>query len=188
MTEPRIPIGRLALPPAGRGPAVLVAHDWWGLTGHVTDVTERLAAEGFVAFAPDLYGGLPVARGVELLTDAADLLLAHPAVTAEVLGTVGFGTGAGLVLHQAAQDSRVVAAVSFYGVPQDELPDFFGLNAEILGHYDTTYPRESLDALRRAISAQSGITPDLKVHAAYDAQAFARAWEGALAFLREHLG
>jgi len=161
---------------------VLVAHEWKGLTGHITDVIERLAAEGFVAFAPDLDGD------VELLVDAADFLLAHPAVTADVLGTVGFGRGAGLVLQHAAQDSRVVAAVSFYGLPQDGLPDFLGLHAEILGHYDTTFPRESLEALRRAISAQSGITPDLRVHGAYDAGAFARAWEGALAFLREHLG
>jgi len=188
VTERRIPIdtphGHLALPPAGHGPPVLVAHEWRGLPGHVTDVTRRLAAEGFVALAADLDPD----GGVELLTAAADFLLAHPAVTADVLGAVGFGRGAGLVLHHAARDPRVVAAVCFYGLPQDQLPDFFGLNAEILGHYDTTVPRESLDALRRAISAQSRITPDLRVHEAYDAGAFARAWDGALGFLRERLG
>ena len=39
------------------GPGVIVIQEWWGLTSHIKDVTDRLAAEGFVALAPDLYGG-----------------------------------------------------------------------------------------------------------------------------------
>src|SRR2546423_10711155 len=49
--------GYLALPAGGRGPGVVVIQEWWGLTSHIVDVTNRLAAEGFVALAPDLYGG-----------------------------------------------------------------------------------------------------------------------------------
>ena len=49
--------GYLALPASGRGPAVIVIQEWWGLTDHIADVTDRLAAEGFVALAPDLYHG-----------------------------------------------------------------------------------------------------------------------------------
>src|SRR3712207_8310701 len=49
--------GYLALPPSGSGPAVIVIQEWWGLTDHIADVTDRLAAEGFVALAPDLFGG-----------------------------------------------------------------------------------------------------------------------------------
>ncbi|MET7575427.1 dienelactone hydrolase family protein, partial [Streptomyces sp. NPDC005492] len=49
--------GYLALPPSGRGPGVIVIQEWWGLTNHVADVADRLAREGFVAFAPDLFGG-----------------------------------------------------------------------------------------------------------------------------------
>src|SRR4051794_11409057 len=77
--------GYLALPPGGSGPGVIVIQEWWGLNDHIADVTERLAKEGFVALAPDLYGGnvahdsdealrmmtsLPVDRGVELLSGA----------------------------------------------------------------------------------------------------------------------
>ena len=49
--------GYLALPPSGSGPGVIVIQEWWGLTDHIADVADRLAAEGFVALAPDLYGG-----------------------------------------------------------------------------------------------------------------------------------
>ena len=49
--------GYLALPPSGSGPGVLVIQEWWGLTDHIADVADRLAAEGFVALAPDLFGG-----------------------------------------------------------------------------------------------------------------------------------
>ena len=41
----------------GSGPGVVVIQEWWGLTDHIADVADRLAAEGFVALAPDLYGG-----------------------------------------------------------------------------------------------------------------------------------
>ncbi|MBW3659596.1 MAG: dienelactone hydrolase family protein, partial [Actinobacteria bacterium] len=49
--------GYLALPASGSGPGVIVIQEWWGLTDHIKDVTDRLAGEGFVALAPDLYGG-----------------------------------------------------------------------------------------------------------------------------------
>jgi carboxymethylenebutenolidase len=50
--------GYLALP-AGETPArtVLVLHAWWGLNEFFKQVCDRLAQEGFVAFAPDMYEG-----------------------------------------------------------------------------------------------------------------------------------
>src|SRR5699024_12869340 len=49
--------GYLALPGSGRGTGRIVIQEWWGLVDHIADVTNRIAAEGFVALAPDLYGG-----------------------------------------------------------------------------------------------------------------------------------
>jgi carboxymethylenebutenolidase len=58
--------GYLALPDSGpgsgSGPGVVVIQEWWGLTSHIADVANRLAAEGFVALAPDLYGGATTHR------------------------------------------------------------------------------------------------------------------------------
>ncbi|HET8912257.1 MAG TPA: dienelactone hydrolase family protein, partial [Ktedonobacteraceae bacterium] len=47
----------LAMPKNGSGPGVLVLHAWWGLTDVFKQVCDRLAQEGFVALAPDLYHG-----------------------------------------------------------------------------------------------------------------------------------
>jgi len=209
--------GYLALPPSGSGPGVIVIQEWWGLTDHIADVADRLAQEGFVAFAPDLYGGnvahesdealrmmlaLPVARGVELLSGAVDHLLSLPEVTSDTVGAVGFCMGGGFVLYLAAADPRVSAAVPFYGVIQGELPDFSGLKAHILGHYgelDESIPVGSLDALSRTIQEQSGIAPDLRLYPAdhaffndgrpvYDADSATRAWASTVPFLHEQLG
>src|SRR6202171_5071993 len=47
----------LAVPEHGSGPGVLVLHAWWGLTDVFKQVCDRLAREGFIALAPDLYHG-----------------------------------------------------------------------------------------------------------------------------------
>src|SRR5690606_11226954 len=49
--------GYVTVPDAGHGPGVLVLHPWWGLTPFFKGLCDRLAEEGFVALAPDLFGG-----------------------------------------------------------------------------------------------------------------------------------
>ena len=73
------------------GPGVIVIQEWWGLTDHIAGIVDRLAAEGFVALAPDLYGGktthdadeagqlmseLPMDQAARDLAGAVDFLLA----------------------------------------------------------------------------------------------------------------
>lgn len=41
-------------------PALIVIHEWTGLIPYVEDVARRLAREGYLALAPDLYSGDPV--------------------------------------------------------------------------------------------------------------------------------
>ena len=47
----------LAKPKSGKGKGVLVLHAWWGLNPFIRKFCDRLAKEGFVALAPDLYRG-----------------------------------------------------------------------------------------------------------------------------------
>src|SRR5215218_804758 len=63
--------------PRGRGkfPAVIVIMEAFGLNDHIKDVTERIAAEGYVAVAPDLYyRESPNVVGYDQLQDAIGLM------------------------------------------------------------------------------------------------------------------
>ena len=68
------PDGYLAIPPTGNGSAVLVLHAWWGLNDTIRAFCTRLAASGFVAFAPDLYHGkvADTIAGAETLSSTLD--------------------------------------------------------------------------------------------------------------------
>ncbi|MCW2608343.1 MAG: carboxymethylenebutenolidase [Frankiales bacterium] len=167
--------GYLALPASGSGPGVIVIQEWWGLTDHIADVCDRLAAEGFVALAPDLYGGrtahdadeagslmmsLPVDQSAQELGGAVDFLLGHEAVTSRTVGAVGFCMGGGFVLLLAAQQGdKVGAAVPFYGVGPGVPEQFAGLTASVLGHYgerDDFYPADQARAQEQQIRTESG--------------------------------
>ena len=173
--------GYLALPESGSGPGVIVIQEWWGLTDHIADVTNRLAAEGFVALAPDLYGGatthdadeagrlmqqLPVAQAATDLGGAVDYLLGLDAVTGTKVGAVGFCMGGGFVLVLAAQQGdKIGAAVPFYGVLGEDYPSFAGLTAPLLGHFgeeDEMAPPEAVEELADRIEDESGVRPDFR--------------------------
>ena len=167
--------GYLAVPPSGSGPAVVVIQEWWGLTDHIADVTDRLAAEGFVALAPDRFGGrtthdaaeagqlmgeLPVDQAARDLGGAVDFLLGHEAVTSSTVGAVGFCMGGGFVLLLAVQqDGRVSAAVPYYGVGSAIPSTYEGLTAAVQGHYgerDDFYPADDARAQAEQIRSESG--------------------------------
>ena len=178
--------GYLALPASGSGPGVIVIQEWWGLTDHIADVTDRLAAEGFVALAPDLYGGrtthdaaeagqlmseLPVEQAAADLAGAVDLLIGHEAVTGTRVGAVGFCMGGGFVLLLAAQQGdRIGAAVPYYGVGPAVPQSYRGLSAAVQGHYgerDDFYPADQARAQEQQIRAESS-APVVEFHF-YDA-------------------
>ena len=177
--------GYLALPESGRGPGVVVIQEWWGLTDHIADVTNRLAAQGFVALAPDLYGGttthdadeagrlmqeLPVDRAARDLGGAVDFLLGHDSVTSSKVGAVGFCMGGGFVLVLAAQQGeKIGAAVPFYGVLGEDYPSFANLSAPLLGHFGEHDDMASPDAVRQLadrIEQESGTRPDFRIYPA----------------------
>ena len=166
--------GYLATPPAGSGPGVIVIQEWWGLTDHIVAIADRLAAEGFVALAPDLFGGrtthdsdeagrlmseLPAEQAAQDLAGAVDYLLANEAVTSQALGAVGFCMGGGFVLLLAAQQGdKIAAAVPFYGVGQGVPEQYQGLTAAVQGHYaenDGFYPVEQARQQEEQIRTQS---------------------------------
>lgn len=168
--------GYVALPASGEGPGVIVVQEWWGITDHVKDVCDRLAAEGFVALAPDLYGGwvthdaaeagqmmtdLPAEEGARLLAGAVDFLLRMDCVTGARVGAIGFCMGGGFVLALAEQQGdRISAAVPFYGVGQAVPGTFAGVKAAVQGHYaeqDTMFPVADARIQEQQIRDEAGV-------------------------------
>jgi len=51
-TEMRVYVAR---PPSGKGPAILVFQEAFGVNAHIRDVTERFAELGYLAAAPEVF-------------------------------------------------------------------------------------------------------------------------------------
>lgn len=145
--------GYLAVPEGGTGPGLIVVQEWWGLNDQIKGTCDRLAAEGFVALAPDLYHGelaghdemdkaghlmttLPPDRAARDMSGAVDYLAEHEATTGDGIGVMGFCMGGMLTFILAAQrGDKIKAAVPFYGFPAGEgEPDWSGLTAVVRGH------------------------------------------------------
>jgi carboxymethylenebutenolidase len=161
--------GYLATPSGGSGPGVLVIQEWWGLDSGIKEMADRLASDGFVALAPDLYHGelaqhdemdkagelmakLPPDRAARDMSGAIDHLLGRDEVTGDGVGVVGFCMGGMLAWLIAANRGDVVkAVVPFYGFPQGDMePDWTGLTAPVRGHmaeHDDFFGPEAVKAL-----------------------------------------
>jgi carboxymethylenebutenolidase len=115
--------------------AVLVIQEWWGLNGHVKDIAERYAAEGFIAIAPDLYRGKITKDADEAgrlmkelqLEDGLDTIKSAMAAAADAFGITHFGItgycmGGTYALRSACEIEGISAAAVFYGdVPEEDV-------------------------------------------------------------------
>ncbi|MCO4320051.1 dienelactone hydrolase family protein [Aliidiomarina quisquiliarum] len=163
--------GYLATPAAGKGPAIIVLQEWWGLVDHIKDICDRFAAAGFVALAPDLYHGesttspdnagrLMMAINIERtendLRGAVNYLLEHEATTGNKVGTVGFCMGGQLSLYAACANDKVGACVNFYGIHPDVKPNLATLQAPVLGFFaenDSSVPPAAARQLESDLKA-----------------------------------
>jgi len=179
--------GHLAIPSSGTGRGVIVVQEWWGLNPQIKGVADRLAGEGFVALAPDLYRGelaghdemdkagqlmstLPMDRAAHDMSGAVDHLAAHTATTGDAIGAVGFCMGGGLVLRLGTlRPDKIKAVVSFYGVlgfDDEGAPDWSKLEAAVLGNYgdkDDFFPAEKAKALEAGLKGL-GKSVDFKIY------------------------
>lgn len=209
--------GYLALPASGKGPAVVVIQEWWGLVPHIEDLADRFAAEGFVALAPDLYHGavatspdaagkllmeLDVERAGREIAAAGDFLLARPECSSSKVGVVGFCMGGALAQYAATTNPGVGAAVSFYGGFKKVPLAWENLSAPVLfiyGSEDQGVPpteaaplKAQLEALGKSVET---VVYDGAGHAFFNdtrpavfhAAAAADAWKRTLALFRANL-
>ncbi len=126
--------GYLATPDGdGPWPGVVVLHEALGLTDDIRRQTDRLAREGYLAFAPDLYTRGPKIRCVqrafrELLAGHGrtfdDVEASRTALAGRVdctgrVGVIGFCMGGGFALIAASRYDFAAASVNYGRVPRD---------------------------------------------------------------------
>ena len=125
--------GYLALP-VGTGPypGVVVIQDALGLSDDIREQADRLAAAGYLAFAPDLYSGRGIrcvlatlqasrsGRGAAYADiEAARQLLAQREDCTGRIGIIGFCMGGGFALLCAPSGGFEAASVNYGELPKD---------------------------------------------------------------------
>ena len=210
--------GYLALPEsAGRHPAVVVIQEWWGLNDWVKEQAQKIAKQGYVALAPDLYRGkvaydpsvahelargMPQDRALRDLKAAFDYLASRPDVNKNKIGSIGWCMGGGLSLQLAVHEPRLAACVVNYGAMPTDPTDIEKIQAPVVGNFgaeDRGIPRASVETFENAMKAANK-TIDAKIydgagHAfenpnnklGYREAAAADAWARTLGFLNKTL-
>ena len=195
--------------PTGR---VLVIHDAFGLLSHVRFLCDELADHGFVALAPDLFGGTSTrsdadaSRLLEQLSPSRAQRLLESALRGfETLGhpfgpdgAVGFSVGAEFAFGLAARN-KIQVMVSYYGMPAEDRRDELMIplmthGAEHDGWDDDALPQQFVAELsRRNVDIISYVYPgthhgfanaDIDV---FDLDAAEQAWHRTVDFLSNRL-
>jgi carboxymethylenebutenolidase len=212
-------VGYLSMPQdaAEPLPAVIVIHEWWGLDDNVKAMTRRLATEGYVALAVDLYGGATAdtpdaaqALMRELYADpdaarsnlrqAYDYLEKY--ALAPRIASIGWDLGGGWSLQTALlYPNQLDAMVMYYGQVIPDRDRLASLNVPVLGFFageDASIPLREVQDFRAVLMDLGKVAEILIVprvdHAFanpksrnYNEQAANEAWTTTLAFLERHL-
>ena len=138
--------------PAGNGPfpALVVVHEYWGLNDWVKEQASKLAEQGYVALAVDLYRGkvattpdmahelmrgVPEDRAKRDLHAAIEFLKSQPDVKKDRIGSIGWCMGGGYALDVALQEPDLAATVINYGHLATDTDALKKINAAILGSF-----------------------------------------------------
>lgn len=172
--------------PEGEGtfPAVLMVHEWWGMTGEITEMADRLAEQGYVVLAPDTYRGastnqvlsalylrltVPKSRVDSDMWAAYDYLRSLPEVDSSRIGLIGFCYGGGVALRHAVANSNIAALVNLYGdtiLEPSELGALLEDDSSLLGIFgaeDAQIPVEEVQGFEAALN-EAGIENTVTIY------------------------
>jgi carboxymethylenebutenolidase len=172
----------LAVPDgAGKKPALVVIHEYWGLNDFVKAKADGFARQGYVALAVDLYRGkvaadpdtahqlmrgLPDDRAIRDLKAAAAYLRARPDVDASKLASIGWCMGGGWSLNLAFAEPTFAGAVVYYGHLMTEPATIATLKVPLLGNFggqDQGIPPASVEEFE-ATARKDGKSVDFKIY------------------------
>jgi len=160
-----------------KAPVVIVIHEIFGMTDWVRSVADQLAADGFIALAPDLLSGMaPDGGGSESfagdgvrdairklgreevaarLDAVREYALDLPSATAKC-ATIGFCWGGGASFAYAAAQPKLDAAVVYYGAAPNEKSTLAKIECPVLGLYggDDARVTATVDPTAKAMEEQ----------------------------------
>ncbi|MET7339200.1 dienelactone hydrolase family protein [Nonomuraea sp. NPDC005650] len=170
--------------------AVMVLQEAFGVNDHIRDVTHRVAAEGYLALAPELFhrtgGGavdytdrdtamalIDALSPEEITTDihaVLDHLDEHEHIPPQRCASIGFCFGGRAAVTAATSTPELGATVAFYGpgvvagphAVLDRLANITGAVLMIVGDQDPTIPAAHRDQIRAAADS-AGVDLRLEV-------------------------
>ncbi|MEE8307453.1 MAG: dienelactone hydrolase family protein [Gammaproteobacteria bacterium] len=212
-------VGYVAMPEdaAEPLPGIIVIHEWWGLNDNIRAMAERIAGEGYIALAIDLYGGQVAedpAQAQEMMQQMyaapeaieANLRQAHQYLTQYAfsprVASLGWCLGGGVSLSAGLwMPEELDAVVMYYGRVTDDEVELGGLTMPLLGLFaaddtaikvaDVQRFRNTLNRLGKDATVQ--IFPDVGHAFAnpsggnFNAAAAEEAWVKTLEFLTRTL-
>jgi len=167
----------------GKLPAIVVIHEWWGLNDWVKEEASKLADQGYVTLAVDLYRGkvattadeahelmrgTPDDRSLRDMKAAVAFLAARKDVDATRIGAIGWCMGGGKAAQLAANEPSLRAVAINYGSLPTEDASLKTWNAATLGLFggkDRGIPADSVRAFEATMKkmgkdAQTHIYPE----------------------------
>jgi len=205
--------------PDGKGPfpGIVVIHEWWGLNDWVKEQAAKLADQGYVALAVDLYRGkvattpdeaheimrgVPEDRAQRDLHAAVEFLKAQSNVNKDRIGAIGWCMGGGYALDVALLEPSLRADVINYGHLATDPGSIAKIHAAVLGIFggqDRGIPVDDVKKFEQALKQQGNkveivVYPDAG-HAfenpnnktGYRADDAADAWKRTVTFLASTL-
>ena len=198
-------------------PAIILIHDRWGLDESIHAISQRLAAEGYIVIAIDLFGG-GVTESTDVAREFEIKVLENPDFAAEnirqayqflkesfgvpAIATVGMGFGGAWSLNSAMLlPDELDASVIFYGQVIDDLEKLTPIQVPLLGLFggddrvvrsDTVLDFEAaLNTLKKEATIEffAGAGRGFAdTHSHnYDAEIAEQAWGQTVSFLEQHL-
>jgi carboxymethylenebutenolidase len=174
--------GYLALPDgAGKHPALIAIHEWWGLNDQVKEEARKFAGQGYVVLAVDLYRGKvattpdeahEIMRGVPEDRAARDLeaafayLASRPDVEANKIADVGWCMGGGYSIRLAIAEPKLAACIVNYGSLPTDPANIAKIKAPVLGNFgadDRGITPASVQAFDAAMKS-AGKRVDVKIY------------------------
>jgi len=198
-------------------PAIIVIHEWWGLNDNVRAMANRLAGEGYIVLAVDLFGGASATspeqarqqmlRVVENPQAANENMrqayeFVNSTAGAPRVGSLGWCFGGGWSLNAAMLfPDELDATVIYYGQVTDDEEKLRPISSPILGLFGAQDRGITVESVQSFEAALDRLRKNHDIHiypgadhafanptgTAYNAAAAEDAWQKTVEFLNLHL-